>query len=155
MSTYATLDDVALYGVVVENTDEAQSLLDRAEREVDNLVTYPYGPLSTAMRAYPLRDETTGLRLNPDALLPYQRAALTRAVAAQFEYHIAMGEDFFRLPQPAEVTQPEGGGYKGALQRVGPKALRELEGTDLLNVSGTAQTTREAWGMLDWQRDLR
>lgn len=153
MSTYAQLDDVTAYGVVVEDPIAAQTLLDVCEREIDNVVTYPFGPLSRVMIAYPLRDLVTGLRIDPAQLLPYQTAALARAVAAQFEYHIAMGEDFFRLPQVAQVQNPEGGGYNGTLPRLGPKALRELQDSDLLNLTGTVDSYSSR-GMLDWQRNL-
>jgi hypothetical protein len=153
VSTYAQLDDVTAYGVVVEDPTAAQNLLDVCEREIDNVVTYPYGPLSRVMTAYPLRDQTTGLRLDPTQLLTYQAAALARAVAAQFEYHIAMGEDFFRLPQVASVQNPEGGGYNGTLPRLGPKALRELQDSDLLSLTGTTESGRQR-GVFDWQRNL-
>lgn len=153
MSTYAQLDDVTAYGVVVEDPTAAQNLLDVCEREIDNVVTYPYGPLSRVMTAYPLRDQTTGLRLDPTQLLTYQAAALARAVAAQFEYHIAMGEDFFIRPQPAAVRNPEGGGYDGTLPRIGPATMRELEQSGLLALSGSV-AEGPIRGVYDWQRNL-
>jgi hypothetical protein len=148
MATYATQDDLLAYvpGLQINDPARAEALLLRAEREVDDLVAWPgyYGATVSVFALWPrYRDPTTGLRLHPTDLEAWQAAALNRAVCAQWEYHVAMGEDFFLRPQPAAVQQPEGGGYQGRLPMIGPKVYVELAGTDLLRLTGSAATSRD------------
>lgn len=75
MPTYATAADVAAVTDLAED-DVTDELIERAERELDEVL----GPI--AVRT------DTGLKLNPDSLLAYERKALARAVAVQAE-HIA------------------------------------------------------------------
>lgn len=146
MALYATQDDVAEYVIgTVEITDVemAERLLEQCERELDLvLVRNTWGAEDTR-------------HISPALLLPYQATALNRATCAQFEYHRTMGEDLFVKPQPEKVRQPEGGGYDGRLAIIAPKAFRELDGVDLLNVSGSiGGYGTNVWGsdIFAWQR---
>lgn len=98
MPTYAQVEDVEAYieGWVTGDAGELERALERAERDVDSIL----GPIPIS------RFSTTGLKLDPTALLAWEAAALARAVCAQFEYrhhqtdaHLAAGR----------VTQSESG----------------------------------------------
>lgn len=143
MATYATLVDVENAGVVIDNAVKAQALLDDCELEIDGLLAPPpTGP-----------DPVTGLRADIAAMTTVKAGALTRAVVAQFEYHISMGEDFFIRPQPDEVRNPGGGGYKGRLPIISPKAYRILEAAKLL-LTSTSVGGSPSYDMLAYQRNL-
>jgi hypothetical protein len=51
------------------------------------------------------------------------------------------------------VRNPEGGGYDGTLPRIGPAAMRELEQSGLLALSGSV-AEGPIRGVYDWQRNL-
>jgi hypothetical protein len=145
MATYAQLADVSDYGVVIDDPVEAENLLEVCERELDMILIRNTWSSDWA------------LRIDPALLLPFQATMLNRAACAQFEYHIAMGEDFFLRPQPAQVRQPEGGGYVGSLSAIGPKVYRELGQSDLVSLTGDLDSYGQwSWGMaMDpfwWQR---
>lgn len=131
MPTYATAADLAAYvepnpDVTTPEGDEADALLERAERDVDRALG-PYPP-----------DSDTGLKLDPTLLTDAQVAALVRATCAAAEFRLQVGEgalvgddDYIS----AELT---------ILRRAGrsaPKLIEELAGTGLLNFSGTVTTT--------------
>lgn len=76
MPTYATQADAEAYieGLVVDNADGFARLLERAERDVDELL----GPLH--------RRADTGLKLDPADLPVLEADALARATCAQAEH---------------------------------------------------------------------
>jgi len=124
MPTYAQRTDVEGYieGWVTTDADALDRLIERAERDIDNAVgNWP-------------RDDTTGHKLDPATLLPYQVDALTRATCAQVEYRFQMGEDFFVRAQHASERGPDFQ-TDGRLPYIGPKVWAELEGTGLLRLT--------------------
>lgn len=149
MALYATQDDIAEYvigSVDITDVDLAERLLEQCERELDTILIRNTWSWDDARK------------IDPAILAPYQATALRRATCAQFEYHRAMGEDFFVKPQPESVRQPEGGGYDGRLAIIAPKAYRELDSSDLLDVAGTLgdRGGQPGFGadMFGWQRSL-
>jgi hypothetical protein len=72
-----------------------------------------------------------GTRLDVWMLQPSQRYQLTRATCAQAEYRDQMGEDFFIKAQYTQVTGPEFT-TQGQLPILGPKVMRELNGSGLV-----------------------
>lgn len=124
MSVYATRADVEAYGVAVPAGAAGQAIIDRAERDVDRSLR---GPLLD-----------TGLRYNPAEtsvaaagyLTAVRKEALKRAVAAQTEYRLAKGEDFFIHAQHSRVSGPDFT-TEGRLPYIGPKVYQELSGTGL------------------------
>jgi hypothetical protein len=79
-----------------------------------------------------------GLRASP-YLIPTEYAdALRDATCAQCEYRNTMGEDFFIRAQFSSTSGPE---FKttGKLPTLGPKVMRELQGTDLVQRGARAR----------------
>lgn len=125
MATYATQADVEAYseGLVVDDAAAFGRLLDRAERDVNRqLVGWP--------------DPTTGLRIDVADLEQWQRDALARAVAAQVEYRLEVGEK--RLAGGSSVRGKVKGpdfeidNSNSPTMKTGPKVRDELVGTGLL-----------------------
>ena len=99
-------------------------VLQRAERDIDSMVG-----------AWPVQDN--GLKfgsprtLNEADLSTAQKQALMRATAAQAEYRLKMGEEFFVMAQREEVRGPDFT-TKGRLPYIAPKVTRELVPSGLL-----------------------
>lgn len=125
---YATITDCRDY---IDTADDGvadadlEKVLDAAEHDVDNALITPVADNRSA----------TGLRYDPSALLPWQTVALTRAVCAQVEYRLVMGPDFFIQAQHDRVQGPDFRTF-GRLPYLGPKAVRELEGSGLIALVG-------------------
>lgn len=141
MSTYATLAELKAYTDLDTGVSDPtlQTALDRAERDVDSIVT----PLVAGSR------EATGLKLDPASLLDWQAAALSRATCAQAEYRLAMGEDFFIRAQHSTVRGPDFS-LSGQLPYIGPKVFRELTETGFVRADGVSNVrigsaTAPAW----------
>lgn len=126
--SYATLADARAYSPVtaaITDDDELQPELDQAERDIDRILR-----LRTA------RNLVTGLRIDTVAELAagtleqWQVDALTLAVCAQVEYRLSMGADFFIRAQHRRVSGPDFT-TEGELPYIGPKAIRELQGSGL------------------------
>ena len=124
--SYATLADARGYTDLDDGLTDAaaEQILRRAERDVDDLLVGP-DTLAEGER------QASGLKYDPATLTAWRAAALTRAVSAQFEYRILMGEEFFARAQHATVRGPEFA-TSGELPYIGPKVTRELNGTGLL-----------------------
>ena len=105
--------------VLAMDPDALNQLIRRSERDVDSIL----GPA-------PLLE--SGLRYDPLTLTTQERAALARAVAAQVEYRLEMGEEFFVRAQYDYVGGPDFS-FRGQLSYIGPKVRRELAGTTLLD----------------------
>lgn len=84
-----------------------------------------------------------GTRLDIWAIGPSQVAQLLNATCAQAEYRDQMGEDFYIKAQWDSVSGPE---FRttGRLPLIGPKAMRELQGSGLIQYSGRARITTRA-----------
>lgn len=136
MSTYATLTDLRAYAPVAAdpgalNDAAAQRVLDHAERDVDAQLAVPAG---TAR-------QPSGLKYDPATLEAWKRAALSRAVCAQAEYRLVMGEEFFIKAQHENVRGPDFS-TSGRLPEIGPKVDRELAGTGLQRPSSASARLR-------------
>ena len=135
MPTYATQQDFEAYveGWETEDPDALARLLERAEREVDDLLRLRFGDTV---------DPDTGLRLDPDelaALQPFERAALARAVCAQAEFRHTIGEQALRGRPVKRTTGPDfsieyAEGASSGPSPIGPKVKAELRRGDLLPV---------------------
>lgn len=124
MSTYATIDAFRAYSPAAPTSDEeAQRVLDQAERDLDVELFAPVDALRQA----------TGLKYDPAALEPaWIEGAIERATCAQAEYRLAMGDDFFIRAQHDQVRGPDFT-TSGRIPYLAPKAERELSGTGLLD----------------------
>jgi hypothetical protein len=138
MAIYATLGDLVGYAVgdpdrdlVPTEEDEAEGLLTRAEIAVDLVVGGDPDP-SWLLLATPVTDPPR--KLNPAALSPVQRTALTRATCAAALHELRVGRDVL-----------EGAGdYMGDNVRVvaaaaarSPQVVAELANHGLIRRSGT------------------
>ena len=116
MPAYATISDLEAYveGLDVALADEPRynRELERASRDVDNYVG----------GASPLLE--SGWRFDPLTLTAVESAALARATAAQTEYRLIKGPDFF-VDQGATVQGPDFT-ITGSNRWFSPKAAREL-----------------------------
>lgn len=123
--TYTSVEDFEAYveGWETENSAALTRLLERAERDIDNV----FGPIP--------RSSTTGLKVDPSGLQDWEAAALSRAVCAQAEYRFRVGDDELaggrlvkRVKGPDFETEFADGGA-GATTRAlyGPKVRLELE----------------------------
>ena len=133
MPTYATAADCSAYiaGLAIDNPAEFDKLIEHAERDVDSLLTFT-----------PPR--TTALKVDPDDLETWQAGALTRAVCAQVEYRLAMGEEFFIRDQHDSERGPAFS-VSGKLSRIGPKVLVELGSTGLVQPPGSGSAVVPSW----------
>jgi len=129
MPSYANQADFEAFVEGWTTTDVAalDRLLARAERDVDS-----------AVGIWPA--EANGLKFgapkttNQKALSAYQVNQLSRAVCAQAEYRVHMGEDFFVEHQVP--TQGPDYSTTRALSYIGPKVMPELEATGLIRNTG-------------------
>lgn len=124
MATYASNSDFEAYvpGWVTDNADELTKLLDRAERDVDGIL----GPIP--------RNPETGLKLDPDDLKDWEKAALANAVCAQAEYRLSIGEAALATGRskkaekgPDFEVQYGDMGTTATGSLIGPKVKLELE----------------------------
>jgi hypothetical protein len=127
-------------GLVIDNLTIMNQLIVDCEWEIDSILG-----LWT-------RDPTTGRKINPNnivqvaTIIPYaselfapltrgitiyQLHALRRAVCAQVEYHLKMGEDFFLRPHYTTVSGPQFSRTGETPDRIAPKARQHLAGTGL------------------------
>jgi hypothetical protein len=121
MPTYTTPADVNLYIEGGTGLDEASlnRYIDRAERDVDRALTqYALSP-GQDLKVNPLTDIT-----------PEQATALARAVAAQVEYRLHLGEEFFIEHQYESTSSPDYS-TNGRVPRIGPKVFEELRSGNL------------------------
>jgi hypothetical protein len=142
--TYATLADCLAYseGLTVSDNAAFDRLIERAEGDVDQLlVTVPY--LTEGGRKY----DADGLA----ALEDFDREALRRATCAQAEYRVTMGEPFFRKHQFSEVAGPDFT-TKGTLPMIGPKVLRELQGSSIFRLTTTTSGKQDENPWEDFER---
>lgn len=131
MAAYATAEDLRAYALdsnveIPPSTPAANAarlarLLARAERDVDR-----------ALGPYPLLAD--GRKLDPDLLTSVQRAALSRATAAQAVHRLVLGEDYF-----TEAEDLVAGDIRviRAATHVAPRVIEELVGFGLIIRSGT------------------
>lgn len=128
MTTYATYADLEAYLEDSDVTvpDEAgERLIARCEYEVDTLLA-----------GFGVPNDSTGLKYDPTTdLEDWQSAALNRAVCAQAEYHLVMGDDFFVQGQYDSWQGPDFAA-KGKLPYFGPKVALELAGTGIARTAG-------------------
>lgn len=131
-------------GLVVDDATAMNNLIVKCEWEID------------AILGARIRNPATGRKIDVSKVVPvapispfpgelfapfqrginvYQRSALRRAVCAQVEYHLKMGEDFFTRQPYKKVSGPqfsyereEGEGVK----RISPVARQHLDGTGLI-----------------------
>lgn len=126
MPTYATQAQCEneIEGLTVNDPAAFARVIERAERDID--------------RAVGIRpvDSVTGRKFDPTTMEAVQRDALMRATAAQVEFRIAMGDRFFIRPQHESSSGPDYS-VTGKLQRIGPKAMEELELSGLFRLSTT------------------
>lgn len=120
--TYTTYDAFVAYAdwdTTSDNQADVEKELERAERDVDNIIfgTKGAGP--------------NGLKWPVVSLAGWAADALSRAVCAQAEYRLTMGRDFMVRGQFSEMTTPDST-VKGKLPRIGPKVRDELTGSGLL-----------------------
>jgi hypothetical protein len=127
MPTYTTPDDVNLYIEGGTGLDEASlnRYIDRAERDVDGVLVQ-FAQLPTA--ALKLSDPAVLDGGNADGP---RAAALGRAVCAQVEYRLHLGEEFFIEHQYESTSSPDYS-TQGRVPRVGPKVFEELRSGQLL-----------------------
>lgn len=136
-ATYITQAEFEAYADWQTGTEaDLLKVLQRAERDIDGIVgPWPYQ--SNGMRfGEPKTTNTAGLDAN-------QKAALTRAVAAQAEYRLEMGEEFFVRAQRARSKGPDFE-VEGELPYIGPKVWHELTGSGLLKVTARVGRGRDA-----------
>jgi hypothetical protein len=140
MATYAQLADLTAY---LEDSDVSAPtdifagarLIERAEFEVDTLLV-GFGQPS----------DETGLKYNPATdLQPWQAAALARAVCAQAEYRLIMGDEFFAQGQYDSWQGPDFAA-KGKLPYFGPKVAYELNGTGIARTAGVSSISTSYLG---------
>lgn len=135
MATYAVQQDVVDYipGFVVDDATALEQLIEICERDVDNAMGHKRWMVN----------ETTGLRLDPTQLTSFQAKQLARAVAAQVEYRLAKGEDFFVAFRPDAQSGPDGA-ITGKEPFLAPKARMELARAGLFRLWGR-MVTRRPW----------
>ena len=119
MPTYATQAECQLYteGLVVTDAAQFGRIIDRAERDIDQLLTVPGD------------SATTGPKLSAAdlaAMTPRDRERIKFATCAQVEYRVAMGEKFFSTHQHKSARGPDFS-VEGMLPYIGPKVEGELE----------------------------
>jgi hypothetical protein len=122
VAAYLALSDAAL--ALPEDEALADALIERAEDDVDRI-------LDPAL----VRDDETGRKLDPDNLTDAQAAALSRAVAAQVEYRLTVGED--ELVGDDSLRGVAGLTFQPATRPPGPKAVEELSAYGFPWRSGT------------------
>jgi hypothetical protein len=135
MATYAQIDDLKSYtelqAVLVLSDADMESLLERAELDLDQNLFPPVMALTVANRKIDLTD------LNELELF-----ALNRATCAQAEYRVVQGPAFFVQAQYKQVGGPGGFSTTGRLPIVGPKVKRELGGTGLMPIGAQSSPQR-------------
>lgn len=135
MSTYAHPQDLTNYLADTNVTapvdaGAADRLLQRAEYEVDTLLA-----------GFGVPNSSTGLKYNPTVdLQDWQQSALARAVCAQAEYHLVMGDEFFVQGQYDQWQGPDFGA-SGKLPYFGPKVSMELAGTGIARSAGVSSVS--------------
>lgn len=148
----ATNEDLEAYmrGLVVDDPVAMNQLIVQCEYEID------------AILGLWIRNPATGRKINVSNVIPvapispfpgelfapfqrgvtvYQRSALRRAVCAQVEYHLKMGEDFFIKPRYQSVSGPQFSYTRGAGETpdlISPKARQHLDGTGLIRQTARA-----------------
>lgn len=125
---YATTQDFVNFvpGFVVEDSDALETILAQAENDIDAAVGL--GPEGSSIRKF-----------DPDNLNTGQSSALARATAAQAEYRMHMGEQFFIEGRQKEVRGRDGQ-IQGPLPYLAPKARIELTRGRLFNLWGGRAT---------------
>lgn len=120
MPTYADKDACEAYteGLIVTDADQFDRVIERAERNVDTLLTVPGRPDVAGPKLADADLAAMGAR---------DRERLERATCAQTEYRVEMGEEFFARHQHARTSGPDFS-VDGQLPWIGPKVLGELEG---------------------------
>lgn len=150
MATYAAEDDlfayvaddrVALRGLRAYDDAMIETLLERGERAVDNVI------------GGDPPDPVTGLRLDPATLTVAQQGALSRAVCAYCQWELHVGRSFV-VGDSVEV--PNGLAIASPAARTPPAMLAELSGFGLMKRSGTVHAdpaptppTGHPWCSLD------
>lgn len=130
MPTYTDKFDFLDYvpGFVIQDEDAVNLLLDEAEEDIDNAVGRG-NAIADSLRKF-------DMTLMTDFQLKY----LKRAVCAQAEYRLHMGETFFVESRQKEVTGRDAK-ISGPLAYIGPKAQIELSRGKLWNL--WARTKRQ------------
>jgi hypothetical protein len=125
MPTYATAADCTAYteGLAIDDAAAFDRLIARSERDIDGLLGN-WVPLDT------------GLKLDPTDLAGWEAEALTRAVCAQVEWRLTVGEEALRGVAAAPVLKSVKGpdfekvyaiqDQGGQQRRYGPKVRDEL-----------------------------
>jgi hypothetical protein len=126
MPTYATKADCLAYieGLTVDDDAAFDRVIERAEDQIDRVLGQEV-PVAGG-RKY------SGSTLT--ALEARTREALKRAVCAQVEYRIEMGERFFTRAQHESVSGPDFT-TQGKLPRIGPKVWEELRSSGLARMT--------------------
>lgn len=105
-------------GLVVTDDAQFDRVIERAERNVDTLLTTPGDP------------DVAGPKLaaaDLAAMSARDRERLERATCAQVEYRVEMGEEFFARHQYKGTSGPDFS-VQGQLPLIGPKVEEELAG---------------------------
>lgn len=128
MASYASQADFEGYveGWVTDNAGALARLLERATRDVDNVLG-PIAPLTSGTYA--------GLKLDPTTLQAWEAKALADATCAQAEWRwrrgdeeLAVGRALKRVKGPDfEEEFAETGGTVGGTGRYSPQVRLELE----------------------------
>ena len=141
--TYADSADLTAYiaGLTFDDESVAEVILANAETDIDSI-----------LGGDPVPDGSER-KLDPDDLSWDEARALKRATCAQFEYRLEMGEAFFVRPQFDSVSGPDFS-TSGQAPYIGPKAMRELSGSGLMqNTTSVAFKRRNAvppWAPFAW-----
>jgi hypothetical protein len=130
MPTYVTVQqfrDFLLPRELTETDEELEPILELAEDDVDDAVG----------KFYP--DITTGRKFDVTLMtqVPWQLTALRKAVCAQVEYRMLMGETFFIQGEQREVVGRRVEVHKPT--RLGPKAQTWLTRGKLYRLSGISR----------------
>lgn len=126
MTAYATQTEFEAYveGWVTDDAAALGRLLERASRDLDNLVFVALAPLASGTYS--------GFRLDPGNLVDWASEALSRATCAQAEYRFDTGEaEWAAIGHGGTVSGPDftvevPKGPAGGRPRLAPKAALEL-----------------------------
>lgn len=130
MPTYTNATAFVQYvpGFVIEDADALDFLLEKAEEDIDSAIGRG--------------NQTVGARKFDVTLLTYDQAEyLSRAVCAQAEYRLHMGDTFFIEGRPKEVRGRDGS-IRGPLPYIGPKAKKELTRGGLYRLTNAVRNSQ-------------
>lgn len=112
---------------------------DRLAEAVESATMY----IDVALGRY-APDDTTGSKLNKTLLRPFQVTALENATAAQAEYILVKGPEFFANWRPDRTSGPDGT-VEGKEKLLAPKAQLELTRGRLFRLTSIPGSRRGEW----------